>query len=887
MNSQFPNLTIHRLRCEYLTNPIGIDERQPRLSWVLSSNVRGQRQTAYQILVSSSPDGLDDDVGDLWDSGKVDSSQSAHVAYRGMPLKSQQRCWWKVRVWDMNGQPSTYSEAMWWEMGLLEAEDWQGRWIGSGITDSPDLQPSPYLRTTFAVKQPIRQARIYATAKGLYELHLNGKRIGDAVLSPGWTDYDRRIQYQTYDVTSQIQIGDNAIGAILGTGWYCGYAGFDKRAKNYGSRPQLLLQLHLAYEDGSEDWVVSDKRWRVTTDGPIRSSDLLMGETYDARRELSGWDTPLYNDTAWDEVAVQPRNRVMLVADCAEPVKITEEIQPKTITQVSDNVYVCDMGQNMVGWVRLKAQGTSGTQITMRFAEMLNPDGMVYTENLREAKQTDVFILNGDGVEIFEPRFTFHGFRYVEITGYPGTPTLDTITGCIVHSATPPAGTLTTSNPVVNQLQQNAVWGQRGNFLSVPTDCPQRNERLGWLGDAQVFIRTACCNMDVAAFFTKWMIDIEDAQSPNGAFPCVAPRLARLEDGCPAWGDAGIIVPWTIYRVYGDTRIILRHWEAMTRWMDYLLQANPGLLWTGRLTRNYGDWLSINGDTPKEVLGTAYFAYDSALMVEMAAAIGRHAEAEQYRRLFEAIQQAFIRAYVAEDGRIEGDTQTVYALALHMNLLPENLRNAAAAHLVEDIASRNWHLSTGFVGVSYLCPVLSQNGYADVALRLLTNETFPSWGYSIKRGATTIWERWDGWTEEKGFQDKQMNSFNHYALGSVGQWLFQSLAGIDLASPGFEHILIRPRIGGGFTYVVAEYESIRGKIACEWEIEDSVLKLSVIIPANTTATVYLPTIDMDSVKEGKSPIVEANGIKFLRQEANCVVYTITSGSYSFTAKFTG
>ncbi len=640
---------------------------------------------------------------------------------------------------------------------------------------------------------------------------------------------------------------------------------------------------------------MTDEKWKVTTSGPIRWSDMQMGESYDARMELRGWDTPGYDDSAWEPVAVislcgaelapsgreiMPRSGVALVADRTQPVKVTEEIRPAAITQVTDGVYVCDMGQNMAGWERLRAQGSAGTQITLRFAEMLNPDGTVYTENLRAARQTDTFILSGSGVETFEPRFTFHGFRYVEITGYPGAPALDDITGCVVHSATPPAGSFACSHEMVNQLQRNIVWGQRGNFLSVPTDCPQRDERLGWLGDAQVFIRTAACNMDVAAFFTKWMVDVVDAQSPNGAFPNVAPRLARQEDGAPAWGDAGVIVPWTIYRVYGDTRIVERCWDAMTRWMDYLQQANPGHLWVGRMTRNYGDWLSINADTPKDVLATAYFAYDAARMAEMAEAIGRLDEAEKYQRLFEAIKQAFVEAYVSEDGRIKGDTQTVYVLALHMNLLPDDLRSAAAAHLVENIAQRDGHLSTGFIGVSYLCPVLAANGYLDVAYRLLLNDTFPSWGYSIKQGATTIWERWDGWTHDKGFQDKGMNSFNHYALGSIGQWLYQAVAGIDLGQPGFERIVIRPRPAEGLTHARAEYDSIRGIIASEWRIEDGLLRLSVTIPANTTATVFIP--NGNPVKEGELSAEEAEGVTFLRQEADATVYEVVSGSYIFT-----
>jgi alpha-L-rhamnosidase len=599
--------------------------------------------------------------------------------------------------------------------------------------------------------------------------------------------------------------------------------------------------------------------------------------------ELTGWDMPDYDASVWSSVDVQPRMSVpALVADRAEPVRVTKHLAPRSITQVGD-AYVCDMGQNMVGWVRLRAQGAAGTQITLRFTEMANPDGTVYTENLRAARQTDVFILKGNRVEVFEPHFTFHGFRYVEITGYPGVPTVEDVVGCVVHSDAPLAGSFTCSNPMINQLAQNIQWGQRGNFLSVPTDCPQRDERLGWLGDAQVFARTATYNMDVAAFFTKWLVDIEDAQAFSGAFPNVVPKLARLEDGAPAWADAGVIIPYTVYLMYGDTRILERCWNGMVRWMEYLQQANPGHLWIGRRTRNYGDWLSINADTPKDLLATAYYAYDAALMAKIAEVLGRSNDAEKYRSLFEAIKIAFIRAYVEPDGRIKGNTQTAYVLALHMNLLPDELRAAAALYLVEDILAKGGHLSTGFIGVSYLCPTLEANGYPDIAYRLLTNETFPSWGYSIKQGATTIWERWDGWTEDKGFQTPKMNSFNHYSLGSIGQWLFQAVAGIEPEKAGFEHIRLRPRIGGGLTHVQAEYNSIRGKIRVHWQVDEDVLTLNVTVPANATATLFLPARSVDDVTESGLPIGQVLGVSFLHQEGVTSVFALLSGDYTFSS----
>jgi alpha-L-rhamnosidase len=548
------------------------------------------------------------------------------------------------------------------------------------------------------------------------------------------------------------------------------------------------------------------------------------------------------------------------------------------------------MGQNMVGWARLKVRGEAGTTVRMRFAEALNPDGTIYTENLRSARQTDTYVMGGGGEEVYEPRFTSHGFHYVEVTGYPGEPPLDAVVGRVVHSATPPSGSFECSSPMVNRLQSNIVWGQRGNFLSIPTDCPQRDERLGWTGDAQIFVRTASLNMDVAAFFAKWMDDVQDAQSPEGAFTDVVPLLEGsgvidLSRGAPAWGDAGVIVPWTIYKTYGDTRIIEKHYDAMTRWMSYLREANPDLLRRNKLGNNYGDWLSPEGDaTPKDLLATAYWAHDANLMAEMSRTIGR--DAAGYEELFEGVKEAFNRAYVDPDGKIKGDTQTGYVVALHMGLLPEELRARAAEHLVRTVEEKDWHLSTGFVGVGYLCPVLTEAGYPEVAYRLLNNETYPSWGYTIKNGATTIWERWDGWTEEHGFQSPNMNSFNHYSLGSVGEWLYRYVAGIDLdpRGAGYDRIVIRPRPGGGLAHASAGYDSVRGGIESAWELSDGEFRLRVTIPPNTRATVHVPAADGTEVSEGGGPVEEAEGVELLRGDGEEAVLSVGSGRYEFVGR---
>jgi alpha-L-rhamnosidase len=891
------------LRCEYRVDPLGVGERVPRLSWTLESEERGQVQSAFRILVAASQGDLEAEENLLWDSGRVESCRTIGVEYEGKALRSGSHCLWKVRVWDGSGDPSPYGGPAVFETGLLEKSDWEGAWISVGKGPAGDMEPpsgeeyddlanglapSPYLRREFPLDKPVSRARFYATARGVYELYINGNRVGNHVLAPGWTDYDRRIQYQTYDVTPLLADGPNALGAVIGDGWFAGFVGFDPkhRGAHYGARPQLLAQLNVEYEDGTTESLATDGSWRCST-GPILFSDLLMGESYDARREMPGWAEPGFDDSGWYGVEAEEIEDTNLVAQPDEGIRVIEELEAKTITEPESGRYVFDLGRNMVGWVRLKVEGEAGTKVTLRHAEALNPDGTIYTENLRSARQTDTYILKGDGEEVYEPRFTFHGFRYVEVTGYPGEPQPGAITGRVVHSATPKSGSFECSSSLVDKLQENIVWGQRGNFLSVPTDCPQRDERLGWMGDAQIFVRTASFNMDVAAFFEKWMADVQDAQSPEGAFPDVAPLLRGsglidLRWGAPAWGDAGVILPWTIYRTYDDTRIVERHYDAMARWMEYLHEANPGLIRKNRMGNNYGDWLSPKGDhTPKHLLATAYWAYDAKLMAEMAEATGRHDDASEYRDLNERIKAAFEKAFVSPDGRIEGDTQTCYLLALHMELLPEELRSAAADHLVRTIEREDWHLSTGFVGVGYVCPVLTEAGYTDVAYRLLGNETYPSWGYTILNGATTIWERWDGWTEA-GFQSPNMNSFNHYSLGSVGEWLYRYVAGIDLGTPGYGRIVIRPCPGGNLTHARGVYDSVRGRISSSWKIEDGRFVLEAFIPPNTTATIYVPSTD--DISEGGRPVHEADGVEFLRAGEGETVLSVGSGRYEFEGR---
>jgi alpha-L-rhamnosidase len=901
------SMKVTYLRCEYRVNPLGIDVKSPRLSWNVEGEGRGIRQSAYQILVSSSAALLAKNKGDLWDSGKVLSSQTVHIVYNGKPLASRTCCFWKVRAWDGKDEASSWSANASWTMGLLKKADWKGKWISmetellkklSGLSDlAEQIPPAPYLRKSFGVSKKVERATLYATARGIFDIEVNGKKVSKDVFAPEWTDYYSRIQYRTYDVTGLVAKGGNAIGVILGDGWYAGYVGWQEKRGRYGLQTSLMAQLEIEYADSSTETVVTDKSWK-TAIGPMQSSDFMMGETYDARVEMPGWSSDGYDDSRWHKVEVVKAPEAPLVWQASEPVMVTEEIRPVKLTRPQPGVYVYDIGQNIAGFVRLKVKAPAGTTIRIRHAERLNPDGTIYTANLRRAKATDTYICMGKGIEIYQPRFTFHGFQYVEITGIPLKPDLNTVTALAINSATPVAGTFECSDKLINRLYKNITWGQRGNFISVPTDCPQRDERLGWMGDAQVFIETAACNMDVAAFFTKWMMDVQDAQDPQGRFPDIAPRLR--EDGnftgldklraSPAWADAGVIVPWSIYRRYADSRIIERHWPAMTKWMNWLEEVNPEYLRVNELSNNYGDWLCIPADESfgttspmKELLATAFWAFDAKCMADMAAATVSKDEVKRYLELFLKVRQKFQQTYVEPGGKLKIETQTAYLLALAFDLLQREDRPSAAARLVENLKNNGWHLSTGFIGIRLLNPVLTEMGYADVAYRLLTNKTYPSWLYPVTHGATTIWERWDGWTAEKGFGDARMNSFNHYSLGSVGQWLFSDVAGIacDKAVAGFERITIKPHVGGGLKFARATYNSIRGPISTSWKLTGDKLALDVTIPANTMALVYVPTTDRTKVTESGRLAAQSECLTFLRQENGFVVYIAGSGSYSF------
>ncbi len=746
------------------------------------------------------------------------------------------------------------------------------------------LPPPRLLRKDFTARaRPVR-ATLYTSALGLVELELNGQRVSDDLFTPGWTDYEKRVPYRTYDVTTLLRAGENALGAYLADGWYSGYVGYGAHRDHYGSRTRLLVQLRLEHADGSSELVVTDSSWRAST-GPLLMADFLMGETYDARAEQSGWSEPGFDDAAWSAVDVGADENPVLGAHPGPPVRVVAELAPKEVWSVGPDTWVSDFGQNIAGFARLAVRGGMGQEVTLRYAERLNPERTLYTENLRGARATDTYVCKGGGLERWQPRFTFHGFQYVEVTGLGRQPEPGDLVALAVTSDTPYVAELTTSEPALERLMENIRWTQRMNFIDIPTDCPQRDERLGWTGDAQIYARTATWNADVQAFFTKWLVDLADAQREDGQFPMVAPLKVAGSDGGPAWADAGVIVPWEMYLAYGDERLLARAYPSMQRFLAFCEQRSGEDCLPPEEFHCFGDWVAVGGDTPHEVIYTAYFAKCARLMEKTADALGFGEDRARYGKLSERVRQAFNAAYVDDEGKIHGDTQCAYALALSFDLLDGERRERAAQRLVADIEARGDHFSTGFVGTKDLLLALNEIGRADVAYRLVLGRTYPSWLFEIENGATSIWERWDGWTPEKGFQDPGMNSFAHYAFGAVGEWMFATIGGLGADRPGFEHLLLRPRPGGGLTHAAAKHDSIRGEIELAWELgppgQPPELRLDVRVPPNVGATLVIPTRTATTVTESGLPLASAPGVTVLGSGPEELRVELVSGHYSF------
>lgn len=875
-------LRLTGLSCEYKTNPLDIDVVSPRLSWKIISPGRGISQGAYEIRVSTDARNFTSEQYVVWKSGKVHSAESVYIRYGGKVLQAARRYYWQVRIWDNKGHVSSWSEPDFWEMGLLRRDDWKAKWIVGRQDRNKGDKASPLFRKDFRITGDIRRARLYITAQGLYEARINGARVGEDYFTPGWTSYHKRLQYQVYDVTGMVRQGDNAIGATLGEGWFAGRLSGGIR---YGNQLALLAQLQLEYEDGRVEHIVSDGSWKTSQAGPVRASEIYDGEIYDARMEIRGWSSPGFDAAGWEAVGLHPAPVYdNLVTSAAPPVKKHEVIRPVAVISTPAGEKVFDFGQNLTGWVRFRVKGRKGDSIVISHAEVLDQKGNFYTENLRSAKQRIVYYIKGEGEEEYEPHFSFQGFRYIRIEGARDSITRENTQAVVLHSAMKPTGVFTTSNPLINQLQHNIEWGQKGNFLDVPTDCPQRDERLGWTGDAQVFFNTASFNMDASGFFAKWLQDLKADQQADGGVPQIVPNIwgeGGRSAGSAGWADAATIIPLGFYNSYGDKDLLAAQYPSMKAWLDYIGSKSSGYLWDK--TWHHGDWLYFIPEhvwdydpavTDKTLIAQAFYAHSVSNVIRAAAILGKKDDETKYADLLEKVKAAFVKNFMSGSGALLSNTQTAYVLALQFDLLPEEFRQQAAERLAANIAAYGNHLSTGFLGTPYLCHVLSRFGYHDLAYTLLMQESYPSWLYPVKMGATTIWERWDGIKPDGSFQSKDMNSFNHYSYGAIGDWMYRNVAGISQREGfgGYKEFEISVRPGGGLTFASAGLETVYGKIISSWKLSDKSMTLQVEVPVNTTAHIRFPDADIESLRESGKPVILPEGSKVL---------TLGSGKYDF------
>ncbi len=882
----FSQISVTNPLCENRINPVGLDNMTPRFSWQLSSPQRNILQTAYEIVVEVNSPGKKRTV---YSSGKVNSQQSVHIPYKGQQLESGKRYNWRVRVWDNLNRQSNWSETSFWQTGMMQASDWQAKWISASGTEDEVMRPSPLFRNTFMAAKKITNATLSITSHGLYEAFINGKRVGDDFLTPGWTSFNKRLQYQVYDVTDLVMQGNNAIGVHLGSGWYRGQIAW--HSKNlYGSTLALIAQLTISFADGTVQTVITDENWKSSL-GAVQYSEIYHGEINDSRKEKTGWLLPGYDAGNWSSVQVVDLPKTTLVATYNEPVKKQEVFKPVKIFTTPKGELVADFGQNLTGFVEVKVCGKAGDSIKLYHAEVLDKAGNFYTENLRVARQENIYILKGKDEESFHPHFTFQGFRYIRVEGFPGELKPENITAVALYSDMPATGQFTSSHALLNQLQHNIQWGQNGNFLDVPTDCPQRDERLGWTGDAQVFARTASFNRKVDNFFAKWLKDVMADQHADGKIPHVIPDvLNKNEAGATGWADVITIIPWTMYIAYGDTSMLTEQYASMKRWVQYMQQNTTNDL--RNKANHYGDWLFYrpfddndgrSAVTDKNLIAQCFYAYSVQLMINSAKVLSKPDDEQMYTVLLKKIKDAFVKEFVTGSGRLVSSTQTAYVLALHFDMLPEDLRAQAAARLVDNIKDYGTHLTTGFLGTPYLCHVLSRFGYTDWAYKLLLQESYPSWLYPVKMGATTIWERWNGIRTDGSFEPASMNSFNHYAYGAIGDWMYRVAAGIDTYddAPGYKHIRIQPQIGGGLTDVQASLQTYYGKVSSHWTVKDKQLVMEVDVPPNTTATVHIPGVTIADLTESDKPVNSVNGLTDIRQEMGAVVLQAGSGKYVF------
>lgn len=874
-------LTVGQLRWDGRDRPLGFLQFEPRLAWTVTSAVRAQKQTAYQVLVASSQTKLAPGKADLWDSGKVASEESINVRYAGPSPTARQRAFFTVRVWDRNDRPSAFAPASFWEMGLYD-EEWEGQWIGrprdsAERADAPDRSVT-YLRKAFSLPKGIAKARLYASAFGVYRMSINGRAVSEDVLAPGFTDFHKRVLFQTYDVTGLLRKGDNVIAAVVAGGWCT--AGAGGRAGACGLEPpRVMAQLEVTLADGRLQVVVSDETWRAH-EGPTVTAHLYDGETYDARRAMPGWDTARFPGEGW--VAARQYDKEIerdLVADPGPRTRVSENLRPIKVTRPRPGAYVFDLGQNVTGWARLAVNAPAGTTVTLRYAEALAPDGTLTVGALGGAKAMDRYITRGSGAETWEPGFSVRGFRYVEVTGLTSRPGRDAITGRVVHSVMPAAGRLITSNPHLNRLMANIDWSQRGSFLSVPTGGPATVERRGGMLDARAFALTGCLNRDVQSFYRKWIDDIRDAQHPTAAYGDESPRASEREGG-PA-GSAGVLVPFALYRCYADRTALDAHMTSMGRWLDFVRAKNPDLVWTNALGAFAGDPFEASPATDKTLIATAELvaAADAVVRIARYGGADLMSYVRRYDELARAVRAAFARRFVAGDRRLTSDTQGAYAFAIALGVLSGDALAGAGRHLVAAVERHGHHPATGVLGSAHLLPALSKLGRDDLAYRLLLEETCPSWLCSVKRGATTLPERWD----PAAAQGRPGGgSLNHYALGAVGEWMYDAIGGIalDPGAPAGKRVIVRPRPGGGLSFARASYASLYGPIRTEWRREAGAFRLKVDIPANASATVTLPFAGQAT--EGGRKLEAAPGVTAMNVDRAGTTLAVESGRYDFS-----
>lgn len=897
------------LTCDHARNPAGIDNPQPRLSWIIPNTNRGEAQTAYQIVVSSSEDALKSDTGNLWDSGKVASDQSTLIRYAGKPLTSEMRCYWKVRVWTNLGQ-SQWSAPAEWSMGLLSESDWKGKWVANRpkLDDDETLPlnkrgrgadaashvlqktPGPLLRKTFVAAKSIKRATAYICGLGFYEMRINGAKVGDCVLEPSYTKYDKRALYVTHDVTPMLKQGLNAIGVMLGNGWFNCHTrdSWDFDHAPWRDTPRMLMQLNIEYSDGTSQLVVSDESWR-TAFSPITFDGVRNGEEYDARLEQRGWDTAEFVEhfegdaelPGWKPVEIVDGPKGRLVAEVAPPVKVMETIKPVKVTEPKPGVFVFDMGVNMAGWCELKVAGPVGTKVTLRYDERLHEDGTLHQSNASHLAsgefQTDKYTLRGVGLESWEPRFTYHGFQYVQVEGFPGKPTLNSLLGKVVHSSFDKAGDFECSNELLNKIQRNTVRSYISNFVSYPMDCPHR-EKNGWTGDAQLASETGLYNFNTTANYERWMHDFADCQRGDGNLPGIVPTGGWGFDwgNGPAWDSAYFLIPYYIYLYSGDASVLQAHYEGYKRYLDFLASKSPDHI----VTLGLGDWCPPQGGpgghaTPAALTSTAYYYVDVKIAAKVAGMLGKGEDARKYNALADQIQKAFMaRFYDPATGRFEGNEQCGMATAIYQGLLPESEKRKVMGALVEEIGNRDGHIWAGILGTKYLINALTNNGRADLVYTAATKRDFPSWGHWIEQGATTLWEMWNG-----------DGSRNHIMFGDIGAWFYRALAGInpDPDKPGFKHIIIRPQMLGDLKWAKGLHLSPYGMIRSSWKRSGSGFELSLDIPTNSTATVYVPAVSEGAIVESGKPAAKSDGVKFIGIKEGCAVFEVKSGHYEFSA----